>query len=686
MILRLIHNPQEEQELILPLAVHVHQRIEEVVYKSAVEEHATALAYLDSQDIYSNLNVSIADRSASIPENSLQKAFRTNDFHTVQASSWSTQRPYVLFTDKALPDAKGNIVPLFWCHKLPVNTTSVRIEHVTHLFNKEIEHGFLITENKSKLYFNFTNTFNPLTGAYSLYYVTAITSDGIILKGLINPESGVSEATWEDVDEETGILDASSVYYTKEESTSGFTYYFSEAGTLYVRVLDTSLISPMSFPNTLSTDGWFPRFSAGGFSHVGIDGVAHTYSVPEYESISFFPSRPYFYDSSSSVVAVNSTTLYLGRSDLAIDTLLKPLDLVISTKSGIALYAITTDLSKDSTTYNGSIKWSSDEIASWDNSTGIIDLNITIDANWHINASYIYEVRELLYTETNLNPIYNDLVYNHFYVYYCKPDVTDRAIHHLIIRNDGVIVDCSDDAFALLVGGIYNPNTVIGMLYRPSLGSTYQANTWTDLFSTQGLNTNQCLVLAEYFFVERKNGALVNVVDVRIPGNVLNSTNYADAVYRNPKLFQSQYAATWYGAEWPQNNAYCVRLSRTLLEDFGGIFTDETLREALHTWMPAGKDIVFEWDETVDTLAIENIIPEQLTVTWNTIESGFCYDIYRSASKTTGFELLTTVCVDYVSGSHTDSVASEEVWYYYVVPTKDGIEFPASYTIGAEAR
>lgn len=687
MILRLIHNPADVQELLLPLAVHVHQRIEEVVYKSSVEQHATALAYLDSQDIFSDLNVSIVNRSASLPENSLQKSFRTNDFHTAQGSSWTTQRPYVLFTDRALPDAKGNIVPLFWCHKLPANTTSVRIEHVTHLFNKEIEHGFLITESKSRVYFNFTNSFNPLTGAYSLYYITAITSDGTIVKGLINPESGVGEAGWEDIDEETGVLDPSSLYYTKEATASGFTYYFSEAGTYYVKVLDTSLISPMSFPNTLSDDGWFPRFSAGGFSHVGVDGVSHTYLVPEYETISFFPSRPYFYDSSSSAVAVNSTTLYLGRSDLAIDTFLKPLDLVISTPSGEVLYALTTNAAKDGTTHSGSIKWSTDEIASWDNSTGIIDLNITIDAEWDLHASYIYEVRELLYTETNLNPIYNDLVYNHFYVYYCKPDVTDRAIHHLVVRNDGIVVDCSDDTYALLVGGVYNPNTIVGMLYRPSIGAVYQANTWTDLFSTDGLNSNQYLILAEYFFVERKNGALIDVIDVRIPGNALNEDRYGDTVYRNPKLYQSEFAATFYGTEWPQNNAYCIRLSRSLLEDFGGIFTDETLREALYTWMPAGKEIVFEWDETVDVVAIENIIPEQLTITWNTVGPGFCYDIYRSASKTTGFELLSTVCVDYVSGSYTDStVASGDVWYYYLVPTKDGIDFPASYTIGAEAR
>lgn len=687
MILRLIHNPSEVQELLLPLSTHVHQRLEEVVYKSSIEEHATALSYLDSQDIFSDLNVSIVDRSSSLPENSLQKSFQTNDFHTTQGSSWTTQRPYVLFTDKALPDAKGNIVPLFWCHKLPENTTSVKIERVTHLFNKQVEYGFLLTDDKRRVYFNFVNSFDPLSGAYSLYYITAITSDGVVVKGLINPESGISEATWEDIDEETGILNSSSVFYTKEETASGFTYYFSKAGTYYVHVLDTSLISPMSFPNTLSTDGWFPRFSAGSFSHVGSDGASHTYWVPEYENISFFPSRPYFYDSSSSAVAVNSTTLYLGRSNLAINSSTRPLDIIISTQSGEPLYALTTNDSKNGTTYSDDVDWSADEIASWDNSTGIIDLNIFVDADWHLNVSYIYEVRELLYTETNLNPIYNDLVYNHFYVYYCKPDVTDRAIHHLVVRNDGIIVDCSDDEVGLFVDGVYNSDTIIGKLYRPSSGLTYQGSTWIDLFSTESTNSYQYLILAEYFFVERKNGALIDIVDIRIPGNALNVANYEDAVYRNPKLYQSEYAATFYGTEWPQNNAYCIRLSKTLLEDFGGTFTDESLRDALYTWMPAGKEIVFEWDETIESLTIENIIPEQLTITWNTVGLGFCYDIYRSTVKDSGFELLSTVCVDYASGSYTDStVTSGTVWYYYLVPTKDGIEFPASYTIGAEAR
>lgn len=686
MILRLINNPIEYEEVTLPVNYHVQQRIEDIVYKSTVDNFAVPLAYLDSQDIYADINISLVDRHEFLPENSIRRTFLTNAFEIIQTASYSTQYPDLWLTNKSITDSFGNSIPLFYAHELPNNTTTIKIEHVTNKGSKQLDFGYLIDTNLSKVYFNFTNEFNPLSGGYSLYFITATSSDGTIVKGLINPQSSIREATWEDIDQDTGDLKDDFVYYWREANSTGYTFYFNKNETIYVKPRDTAIIAPLKFPNKLSISGWFPRFSTGEFKHTGPDAVARRYFIPEYEDISFFPSRPYFFDSSADVLAINKKVIFLGRRNLAIDQETKPVDIVISDFSGIPLYAFTTEITREGDKYTDDIDWSIDEIASWDNEAGLIELTIDIKAEWVFHISYYYEVKELLYTYTNLNPLQNSLVYNHYYVYYVKPDAIDRAIHHLVVRNDGIIVDCSDEDFQLLDSdGNYNSSTFVGMTYRTSVVDPYRSNDWIQLYSVEGTNIYQYLILAEYFFVETEHPTFINAIDVSRPGNVLAEDSREAAVYRNPNLYHSEYAATPYGVEYPQNNAYVLRLSYSLLEDYGGIFTQDALTDVLRTYVASGKYLLFEWDETIYDLAIDNETETEITLSWSRVGFGFSYDVYRSTAKNDGFELIDTATSNSLSVTFTDTALTVgQVYYYYIIPTKDDVEYPKSYTIGAQ--
>lgn len=685
MLLRLINNPIEDEEVILPIDLHIHQRLEEIVYKKHIAESSVPLAYLDSQSIEANTNLSILDRSDSIPGNSIKKVFIPNDYHVINTSSYTSSYPDILITDVSVSDSRGNQQPLFWAHTLPSSTTIVKIERVTNTSSVILESGFVVDETKTRVYFNFTNTYNVLNGQYVLYYITTTTASGQVIKGLINPTSAVREATWEDLDPDTGLLNEDLVLYTKEETSSGFTYYFNKSKIFYVYVLPTSMISPIKFNQNLSSDGWFPRFTTGSFTNTDASGVTHNYYLPEYENIAFFPSRPYFFDSYSPYQSISKKVIYIGRTNTAINTTTRPLDIIISRTDGTVLYAFTTKTTKSGTRYNSTINWSSDEIASWDNSTGIVELNIAIQYDWELANSYYYEVKEFVYIYTNLNPIYNDLVYNHYYVYYIKPDQSTRALHHLIVRNDGIIVECSDDERALLVEGVYNPDTWVGLLYRES-ESGYSTPDWMSLYSTENTNAYQYLILAEIFFSERKNPSQIEVLDVARKGDALAQTNYSTAVHRNPKLFHSKYAATENGLEYSQNSVIVVRCSYSLLEEYGGDFTFEELETNFYKFLAAGNKIVFEWDEEVRDFSVSNYVTDQLFLSWSTVGPGFCYDIYRSSSIDSEFQLITTLCTDYSVASYIDTLTSAGVYYYYIVPTKDNIEYPSSYTIGIESR
>ena len=687
MLLRIVNNPSENEEVNLPVDFHIHKRFDQIIYKSYVDDLAVPLAYLDSTDIHAKINLALIDRSEFLPENTFKRMFLKNNYDLVSGvSSYSTTYPDILITDRIIKDSRGLVIPLFQAHELPSDTTVVKIVQVTNTHTRQLDHGYLIDTSLNKVYFNFKNTFDPITGNYELYYITSTSADGTIVKGLINPTPAIREAAWEDIDPDTGDLNDDFIFYSREQNSLGYTYYFNKNGTYYIKPQDTSLISPIGFANGLSISGWFPRFTTGEFKHTDLNGIVRNYRVPEYDDLSFYPSKPYFFDSSAEAIQVNNRVIFIGRGNLAINQDDRYLEIIIEDSNDVPIYALTTKTSKDGTKYIDDTNWSKDEIASWDNHTGFIELTIELRSEWNINISYYYVVKELQYLYTNLNPLHNDLVYNHYHVYYVKPDATNRSIHHLVVRNDGIIVECSDNAFKLLdEDGIYNPSTFIGMVYRTSSRDTYRPDDWVKLYSVEGDNVYQYLILAEYFFIEKRHPDFIEHVNVTRPGNVLNPKNIDDAVARAPQLFHSEYAATSAGFEYPQNNAYILRLSYSLLEDYGGTFTTTTLVESLRKFVATGKYLLFEWDEDIRDLSIDNTVSNKITLTWSRIAPGWCYRIERSIILDGDYSEVGYLCSDYSEITFTDSeLVSGTVYYYRIVPVLDDIDFPVSYSIGAE--
>jgi len=687
MILRLTNNSAEAEEYPLSLDIYVHKRLETFIYKSDIFKHDIPLVYFDFKDIEANYNIVTVDSSNQLAENNPTKTFDINNFAIVNGASYTTDYPYVLITHKTYYDSSGNFFPLFYGEELPEGTVDVKFELSTNEGNKQINSGFILSDDKKRVYYSFENKYDTVTNEYSIYYIIAITSNGLISKGIINPSSAVRESEWTDLDSETGEVNVDFPVYYKENINNQYTFYFSQTNTYYIKVREDSYIRPLDFSSGTSSDGWFPLFSLGSFSHIDDLGTLRYYSIPESSNSYYNPYAPWRFDSYASYEQITSNLIFIGRKRLGINTGDRPLNIIVRDYNDVVLYAFTTKSSLDGEKYRDSVYWSTDEIASWDNYNGIIELNMNISASWKLDISYYYEQNYFSLSSVNLNPIYNSLVYNHYYVVYLKPNVTnDNALQYLLVRNDGLIVDTSDPEYKLLnEDGTYNLNTFIGMYYRLFLN--YNENDWTTIYSTGYINNYQFLVLAEYFFVERENIENYDYISVMRSGDCIVENKKSDVAYRNFRLFHSKYLSTELGYQYSKNNVLIYRLSYNLLEDYGGSFTLDELKERLYKYLAASKLIVFEWEEDIKEIDIDNSQSNTIQLSWNFIGYGYTYYIYRSIVKDSGFELLGTVDYSYKNLSYTDSsLTSGNTYYYYIVPFKNGVYYPQSITIGAKVK
>ena len=676
MLLRIINNSITETAT-LNIAAHVHQRLETFSYRKDIPSNATALAFLSSQDIEASKNITIVNMSDKVAENSPEKTFNTNDFYKITGSSFTTSYPEVSITNQYTLDSKGNVIPFFYGESLQNNTSSISIERVTNKKSEQVKFGYILSEDKTRVYYNFKNTYDLVTGLYELYFITTISTTSQITRSLINPSSAIRESTWEDVDSETGELDTTIPLYFKEEINNQTTYYFNEADTYYIKVEDGSYLSPLKISSS-AKDGWFPIIRNGKFHHI-VNNTNNYYSIVESSNVPYFPYTPYLFDSYVSYSFITKNILSLNRKYFGINTTDRPLKIIVRNQNQEVIYALTTKSSLDGQLYSSTIYWNTSIINSWDNINGIIELNINVDDSWDLEISGYYEQKDYTYTEINLNPLYNNLVYNYYYVLYIKPNETERSLHRLLVRNDGVIVDTSDDNYKLLdIDGNYNSSTFINKTYRIT-GGNYQTDDFINLYTIDGINTYNWMILGEYYFVETYSSKEIDIVNLPISGDALVSR---DAVFRNPKLTQSKYLYGYFGLEYPVNNVLIYRLSYSLLEDYGGDFTLDSIKESLETYIGASKHIIFEWDEYINDITVDN--STGLVLYWNSVGYGYSYKIYRSEIKDSGYELIDTVYNGSSELSFNDTtVTSNKVYYYYIVPSKNNIDFPQSITIGA---
>ena len=692
------HGPKVDQ--IVPIAAHVLKYTESFIYTEAIAETSTPIAYYESESLDAWKNIQLIDLTYPIAQNSHELVANDVTWTELTGTSYTSKYKNIAVTNVMVTDSFGRKKPLFYKHILPDNTIEATLHLLTGGNRVDVETGYTFdAAPPAALYTNYQNYFNPDTGAYRLYYIvsTAENDDGEIVTShdLLNPIPTAEEAEWDDIDLDTGMLTTDYPLYTREKVGGGYTFYFNDGDTWYIKPTIDSTIRAELPTGKEPSDPWFIKFTNGDFSSVQ-NGALRRYHIPEYDYQPFSPSKPYVFSTYGTMLWVNRNTIASTRRDLAIlPGQSMHFTLYVYNEEDELTQVYTTDpdygawssgqtrgarFSDTDVFYNDGVE---EPFLSWDNKNGFISLAVEIDPNSTFAASYFYEAKELEYTGLTLNPLQNKNALNYMWVFYMIPDAHDydKAIHYLAVDKSGKIVYCSQErgrrypSLQLTnADGSANPDSVIGKKYRSSV----DPDTFVTKYTVPYYNEYAYYVLAEVLVMDIGIEEDSIVIDVRRDGATIKDDMFEDAIRVNHRILQSLHGYGENGQEVPKNAVMVIKAPVTLLEEYGGVLTPDRAEALLKSYMPAAVHPVISWEffePKFTGYSIEHGKVE-LSMTWE--GPNLTYNIYRRSTPQEEYSLLTTIdspgegVIEYTD----EDVDVGEVYYYNLRIVSDGIEHP----------
>jgi hypothetical protein len=681
--------------LELPLVNHVHKRIERFLYTDQIRSSAVPVSYIENKELDAWVNLQISNRTYSVPANSPRLATERASTAIVLSSAYTTSYEKILVTNQTFVDERGRVRPLFFRHKLPTGVVECDIVRAKKGNRIKVDTGFVIDLDANNLFTNYRNYFDPDTGSYQLFFVVCTDADGVVTHDLLNPEPVAKLADWEDIDLETGTLTTDYPVYSQERGTGGWNFYFNDTDTWYIRPISKSLIQPVRPAGREPNDPWFMRFTAGNFVAL-VNDRSRRYSIPEFDTQPFIPSKPIVYSPYTSLLRVNRRVLAATRDNLEInpDAGLH-VTIFVEDVDGVIIRVFTTDVSKEGERYSDTdIFYESDKITSWDNKGGMIGLGVDIHRSWTIAATYYYEADDFEYNLVSLNPVDNKRVYDHSYVFYMVPDVhvNDRSIFHLVVDHSGTIVETSQGPGGAQypnlqlkdAAGNYNSDTIIGLKYI----SDIETDTFITRHTAGFQNDFGYMVVAEVTALDTAILEDQIDIDVRQDGGVPTPDDFTNVIRANPKLLQSYIGYGSKGQEVPENAVMVIDAPLTLLEDYGGVLTEADAEILVKQDMPVAGFAVVNWTYPNSDLGGQAGTVSGAELTWTWEGPGLTYTLYRT-DNTLGDKVAVYTVSSPAEGDilYTDtSVVSDEVYHYSVTVTENSIEFPESNLVSVRVR
>jgi len=665
--------------LELPVVNHVHSRMEKFIYADNVSAHSVALDYIESREITPANNLRLNNKTSIVPRNAPQLAEERVDYDTFYGLTYVTHSWEILATSITTVDEQGQLKPLFWKHVLPENTVEASIEEVQRGNRNQVDSGYKLDLDTNHIFTNYKNFFDADTGAYRLFYVVSTDDVGNTTHELLNPIPACAEAGWQDIDISTGNLYTTYPLYTRARGVNSNTFTFNVASQWYVRALSRALIQPRVPMALDANSNWFMRITNGDF-FATTNGALRQYVIPEYWRQPFSPTAPYIFGSYEQLEYVNENILKFPRESTAV-LLGQPLTIFIRDYDGNLLKVLTTDASLHGLRYGqDNVFYESDKILAVDNVGGFVSLGIKLLPSWDFVATYYYEADDYEYTGINLNPVYNSQIRNRVVVIYCKPDLTnvisDTSVYHIVVDDDGTIVDANEPGLALWIGGSPNPATVVGTSYGDFL----------DDYAVGGANANAYMLIVEAAIDTKGDLRDTLVYDVRQRGAWPTDDN---AVKANPRLLQSAMMDNEQGTIIPRDNVVVIELPYSLQEDYGGLLTKEQAEDYAVRHLDASKLAVTRWVGPATDVTASHTDVGEITITWDWDGPG-TYKVYRRTNPTDVWVEIDSAAQAVLPAGRTmqyvDTGLTIGVYHYEVRVVVDGVEYPASYSLAIEAQ
>ena len=657
--LELINNSSEKHKDIVVVSI-VNSPIENITYSKYLDKVNIGIAHIESKQINSEDNLKIENLSWLIPEN--DKRFK-DDISIINGKSFVSDSKEVLITKHFIYDKEGEKTPLFFKHKKRMK--EAKLQSISRGVVEEIEVGVLFSNNY--LYTNKKNSYDYKTGNYKIYYVVGVDYEGNSINEILNPVPAIEEATWENIDLESGEIIGS--VYTKEESGDGFLYRVSNDvvascgknvdNNLFIKKELKSIIELIK-PEVINPENsWILRVKNGWFYN------GRKYWISEYENQSFNPKYGVIKLDYKDCYLVNKNIIKLPVTNISFSIKEEMhIDLFVYNQKEELVALYTSDKKKENKLLDG-IKWVYENIKC-DEESGLIEIENSLNLNNIIRASFFYQTDCYLIQEIDVNPVYNEnIVYNKYY-FYLKPNMLagEKSIEWLLLDEDERILECSEKKLKIKYENTFNESTII----------SESLTTFRNRYCYSYENNFQYLELGKVSLVDNSYLDEISIIDIRDKKQIDLESN----IQRQWKSLQSKYGYGKNGQTVQKNNLMYVKAPFSLLKTM----TEEEIVSSLRRKLRASTDIIVDYTYEKSELSFElvegNII---INMSW---EGPGIYKIYRSI-KEDGFRELVyeTESLEEENIQYIDSNIIPETKYWYWSQHNDS---PYGNTYGVEAK
>lgn len=670
-----------KQTKILNVHSHVNKYLETIVYSKNIQEAACPLEYHENKSIDSENNMFILDKSFLLDGN-LSFLQNEDKFFVSETSSIISKYKDILITNIKTISQDGSERPLFYRHDLPKGVQEVDIEISTNM-DERSQILYKVDKENEVIYTNGDNYFDSKTGKYCFYFVTTIDSNGISNRRILSLSKIVKDASWEDIDLNTGKLKENLIRYSVEKNNSGYSFKMNKEGPWYWVPTEDSTISILK-PETIShKDNWNIRIKNGEVKTFS-NGKFVRYWVPEFNQQAFNPYIPYNFVLSKYMYYVNEKALSFTHTNSAIfpDKKLN-LEIMCYDENEQLVEIHTTDKDKAGLLYrNTEIEYRTESIESWDNKNGIVIFNEKLRSDYTFYANYFSELKSYEMKEISFNPLQNQEVKNYTWVIYCIPnlDYHEKSIHFLAVDKKGIIRHSSQTAsngypnFQIKNSdGSFNPNTIIGLKYKPDgIGG----DSFIQMYSNLKANDYQYLILGEVYILEKEKIEDSFFADVRERKRMIRKESLEEVFHKNPRILQSIYGYGENGQEYSRNNSLIYQIPINVLDGYGGELTEKDVIRVLEKTSPSSKKVIVDFVYKEPKIKIDNSNLGEVKFSFAWDGPGLKYKIYKKEKREKEFELLNVIENPQGPFEFIDKPLENKKYFYSFSIEENGVEYP----------
>lgn len=675
--------------LNVPLVQSVQKRLEYIRYGRIVADSEVPLEYVAFNPLKASTTLAITDLSGEFSNNNQRSTNSVNDIYSFTGKNLNSETEKILITNQYKILDNGTVNAYFYSHTLPANTVTVTVQAVTESGSYSVDVAeYIVNTDYGNIFTTFLNTFDEVSGRYTVYYIESTDSSGNYSVAIYNPTEAFHEATFDDIDPVTGLLYQDANAYILNTLGSKYLFTLPKADTYYIKEQNETRIQLLSPTLEEADDPWLVRVTTGDFNQT-IGGISYNYFIEEYDMQVFTPAMPIKFTSNENTIRVNNSLIKLQREGLYVDeTSNLHLELYITDKNdGSTLYVLTTDDAKHDIEYaNTGIYYDSTKIADWDTYSSIVRVDdLDIQEEWEVKAFYYYSEYAYEYTLINLNPVFNTSIENTMIVFYVVPNTKgtgERSIYHMVIRDNRILYTSQTGGTVVpnlsqfLEDGTPNPDSIVGSNYKPS--ALYES-TFTDSYP-------QYLVLAEVNILEASRISDAIRIDIRQSGGMIKKDKVDDAILSSARIAYLPGIAPLGGYPYPQYATHVIKIPYELLLEYGGTLTKDVIRQKVEKHLAAGEYAVIHFDGVIPN--IFEVIPGTCnTIKWYQEDPSYTFKVYRSANIDSGFvEIAHVNGSTYESNQYLDcDVISGRIYYYYITAiSATNIESPRSVVWGVK--